>query len=168
MNSKLHNSFWTVTNTRFTGQYTSRSPAGFCSLFTSCHIGHLISQDITNRRQSLTWFVSLKSFHTLIEKTGPARKALLAFWRYPYVCDGGGSSGLLWAKALPLQYSKIYEQLIVLSPLMSWQIGNSNFILLPVHRVLFIKKKKERDLFICYLKRAELWQLHTPSSFAPY
>lgn len=111
-------------------------------------------QDVTHRRQSLTWFVSLKSFQTngsqghafmeksiLTERTSPARRSLLAFWRYPYVCDGGGSSDPLWAKALPLQYSKIYERLIVTCPLMSWQTGNRNFILLPVQSPIYYQKE---------------------------
>lgn len=137
-------------------------------------------QDVTHRRQSLTWFVSLKSFQTngsqghafmeksiLIERTSPARRSLLAFWRYPYVCDGGGSSDPLWAKALPLQYSKIYERLIVTCPLMSWQTGNRNFILLPVQSPI-ITRKNEIFVHLLFEVCRSVLQLHTPSSFAPY
>jgi len=137
-------------------------------------------QDVTHRRQSLTWFVSLKSFQTngsqgyafmeksiLTERTSPARRSLLAFWRYPYVCDGGGSSDPLWAKALPLQYSKIYEQLIVTCPLMSWQTGNRNFILLPVQSPI-ITRKNEIFVHLLFEVCRSVLQLHTPSSFAPY
>lgn len=137
-------------------------------------------QDVTHRRQSLTWFVSLKSFQTngsqghafmeksiLTERTSPARRSLLAFWRYPYVCDGGGSSDPLWAKALPLQYSKIYERLIVTCPLMSWQTGNRNFILLPVQSPI-ITRKNEIFVHLLFEVCRSVLQLHTPSSFAPY
>lgn len=137
-------------------------------------------QDVTHRRQSLTWFVSLKSFQTngsqghafmeksiLIERTSPARRSLLAFWRYLFVCAGGGSSDPLWAKALPLQYSKIYERLIVTCPLMSWQTGNRNFILLPVQSPI-ITRKNEIFVHLLFEVCRSVLQLHTPSSFAPY
>lgn len=153
----------------------------FLLLFVTLDMSDLsFLQDVTHRRQSLTWFVSLKSFQTngsqghafmeksiLTERTSPARRSLLAFWRYPYVCDGGGSSDPLWAKALPLQYSKIYERLIVTCPLMSWQTGNRNFILLPVQSPI-ITRKNEIFVHLLFEVCRSVLQLHTPSSFAPY